>query len=72
MSSVKGSPAYWKKLLYDVLAMIKQLGIPTCFLTLSCADLRWKNNINKLNNLGLTDEKLKKISYKNGVFCLIC
>ena len=31
---------YWKQLLYDVLAMVKQLGIPTYFLTLSCADLR--------------------------------
>ena len=35
-SSVKGTPAYWK-VLYDVLAMAKQLGIPTYFLTLSCA-----------------------------------
>ena len=34
MSSVKGTPAYWKKFLYDVLAMFKQLGIPTYFLTL--------------------------------------
>ena len=29
MSSVKGTPAYWKQFLYDVLAMVKQLGIPT-------------------------------------------
>ena len=40
MSSVKGIPEYWKQFLYDILAMVKQLGIPTCFLTLSCADLR--------------------------------
>ena len=43
MSSVKGTPAYWKQFLYDVLAMVKQLGIPTHFLTLSCADLRWED-----------------------------
>ena len=24
-----------------LLAMVKQLGIPTWFMTLSCADLRW-------------------------------
>ena len=40
MNSRKGSPAYWKNMLSDVLAMVKQLGIPSFFLTLSCADLR--------------------------------
>ena len=35
MSSVKGTPSYWKQFLYDVLAMVKQLGIPTFFLRLS-------------------------------------
>ena len=40
MSSVKGTSAYWKQFLYDVLDMVKQLGTPKYFLTLSCADLR--------------------------------
>ena len=40
ISSVKGTPAYWKQFLYDVLAMVKQLGIPTHFLTLLYVDLR--------------------------------
>ena len=67
MSSVKGTPAYWKQFLYDVLAMLKQLGITTYFLILSCADLRWEELpyiINKLNNLGLSDEELENLSYK--------
>ena len=29
MNSVKGTPAYWKHFLYDVLAVVKQLGLPT-------------------------------------------
>ena len=40
MSSVKGATAYRKQFLYDVLAMVKQLGIPTYTLTLVCADLK--------------------------------
>ena len=40
MSSVKGTSAYWKQFLYDVLDMVKQLGTPKYFLTFSCADLR--------------------------------
>lgn len=27
--------------MYEVVAMVKQAGIQTCFMTLSCADLRW-------------------------------
>ena len=41
MNTQKGTPAYWKRFQLEVLAMIKQLGLPTFFITLSCADLRW-------------------------------
>ena len=34
-----GTP-YWKKFMREVIAMVKQLGIPTWFMTLSCAHLR--------------------------------
>ena len=67
ISSVKGTPAYWKQFLCDVLAMVKQLGIPTYFMTLPYADLRWENLlhiINKLNNLGLIDVELGNLSYR--------
>ena len=56
MISVKGTPANWKQFLFDVLAMVKQLRIPTYFLTLLCDDLRWEKLsyiINKLKTLGL-------------------
>ena len=67
MSSVKGTLGCWKQFLLEVLAMVKQLGVPTYFLTLSCADLRWDELpyiINKLNNLGVTEEELKNLSYQ--------
>ena len=47
--------------------MVKQLGIPTYFLILSCADLRWEelSHVNsKLNNLGLSDIELKNFCYQ--------
>ena len=59
MISVKGTPAYWKQ--------FKQLGIPTYFMTLSCADLRWEELpyiFNKLNNLLLSKKGLKNLSYQ--------
>ena len=48
-----GITAYWKRFLFNVLAMVKKLGTPTYFLTLPCADLRWEKLsyiINKSNN----------------------
>ena len=38
---MRGSPAYWQNEMYDVLAMLSSLSIPTWFLTLSAADLHW-------------------------------
>ena len=67
MSSIKGTPAYWKKFLFEVLAMVKQLGIPTFFMTLSCADLRWNELveiISKLNRLDFSDDVIKNMTYQ--------
>ena len=68
MSSVKGTPAYWKKFLFEVLAMVKQFGIPTFFMTLSYADLWWNEFIEtvaKLNSLSLTDDDIKNMCYQD-------
>ena len=40
MDNINGTPAYWKKFLCEVLSMVKQLGLPIFFMTLSCADLQ--------------------------------
>ena len=66
MSTIKGTPAYWEKFLHQVLAMVKQLGTPTFFLTLSCADLRWNELISiifKLKRLDISDEEVDEMSY---------
>ena len=40
MISIEGTAVYWKNVLHEVLAMVKQFSIPTFFTTLSCRDLR--------------------------------
>ena len=55
----------WKYFLYDVVVMVKQLRTAAYFLTLSFADLKLEELlyiINKLNNLGISDKRLKKSS----------
>ena len=54
ISSIKGTPAYWKKLLFELLAMVNQLVIPKFFMTLSCVDLRW-NELTQPANTGPQD-----------------
>ena len=41
LKNIHGSPPYWQKMFYELLAMIQTLGIPTWFLTLSAADMKW-------------------------------
>ena len=46
--------------------MVKQLGIPTWFITLSCADLYWKELLEivcKCHKLGLSSAELESLGY---------
>ena len=45
LRNIRGSPPYWQHELHDVLAMLRSIGIPTWFLTLSAADLHWPEMI---------------------------
>ncbi|CAB4044053.1 Hypothetical predicted protein, partial [Paramuricea clavata] len=66
LRQIPGSPSYWQKFMYEVVAMVKQLGIPTWFTTLSCADLRWPELfqiIAKTKGNNMTDEEVDVLSY---------
>ena len=66
MSTTKGTPAYWKKFLYEVLAMVKQLGLPNFFMTLSCADLHWNELISiiaTLNQEKITEDDINNMDF---------
>ena len=39
-----GTPRYWQKMKYDLIAKMEQLGPPQFFYTLSCANKRWTEN----------------------------
>ncbi|XP_071963919.1 uncharacterized protein [Antedon mediterranea] len=42
LKQIRGTPPYWQATQKDVLAMVRQIGKPTFFLSFSSADLRWK------------------------------
>jgi len=51
---------------YEVIAKVKQLRIPTWFMTLSCAHLRWPKLFQILTRIqgnDLTDKQVNALSY---------
>ena len=65
LRQIPGSPPYWQRFMYEAVAMVQQLGIPTWFMT-SCADLRWPELfqiIAKIKGQNITDEQVEALSY---------
>ena len=66
LKNVRGSPAYFQRVMYDVLGMIRQLGLPTWFLTLSAADMQWPDVIQTIARqygTTFTDEQVAAMSF---------
>ena len=66
LRQVPGTPPYWQRFMYEVVAMVKQLGIPTWFMTLSCADLRWPELfkiVARTQGRDITDDEIETLSY---------
>ena len=65
---LKNVRAYFQKVMYDVLGMIRQLGLPTWFLTLSAADMQWPDvfqTIARQYGTTLTEEDVKSMSFED-------
>ena len=66
LRQIPGTPPYWQKFMYEVIAMVKQLGIPTWFMRLSCADLRWPELfqiVARTQGKNLTEDQVNALSY---------
>ena len=48
MKNIRGTPAYWKSTLLDLLAMFRCLGPPTLLMTFSANDMHWLELIMQL------------------------
>ena len=67
MKNIRGSPPYYQRTFYDLLAMIRQLGTPTWFFTLSAADLKWPDMIQtiaKQYGVLYTDDDISALSFE--------
>ena len=72
LRQIPGTPPYWQKFMYEVIAMVKQLGIPTWFMMLSCADLRWPELfkiVARTQGSDTTEDEIEGLSYVENVKC---
>ena len=66
MKNIRGSPPYYQRTFSDLLAMIRQLGTPTWFFTLSAADRKWPDMIQtiaKQYGVYYTDDEVAALSF---------
>jgi hypothetical protein len=67
LKQLRGSPPYWESAQKDLMAMIRQLGPATLFVTLSAAETRWPHLLKLLaqinDNKQLTDEQCHQLSW---------
>ena len=66
MNTIKGTPVHWKHFLFEVLAMVKQLGLSPFFMILSCADLHcneFLSIIGELNGEKLQDKDTNNMDF---------
>ncbi len=68
MKQIRGTSAYWKDQLADLLARIKHLGIPELFLTVSVDDMNWPEMAEIMkHDMGLDYKNLADAVKKNPV-----
>ena len=66
MKNVGRSP-YYQRTFFDLVAMVRQLGTPTWYFTLSAADLKWPDTIQviaKQYGTYYTDEQVKELPFE--------
>ena len=67
MKNIRGSPPYYQRTFYDLLAVIRQLGNPTWFFALSDADMQWPDMIRtiaKQYGVHYSDEEIEALSFE--------
>ena len=66
MKNIRGSPPLYQHTFYEMLAMIRQLGTPTWFFTLSAADMKWPDiqTIARQYGTTYTDDEVGSFSFE--------
>jgi Helitron helicase-like domain at N-terminus len=71
LKGIRSSPAYWEQQQKKLMAMLRQLGITTIFMTLSAAELRWPELLIQLHffahGVRLTEAEVVSLTWEQKV-----
>jgi len=74
LKDVRTSPAYWEGKTKQIFAMIRQLGIPTLFITLSAAEAHWPELLvilkKVLDGIDISEEQAANLSYEEKAYLI--
>ncbi|KAK7886520.1 hypothetical protein WMY93_026141 [Mugilogobius chulae] len=62
---IRGTPAYWQTAQKDLLACVRQLGLPTWFCSFSSADLRWPELLEALLKTEGRQQKVESLTWED-------
>lgn len=63
LQPVRGTPPYWERTMKDLYAMIRQIGIPTFFLTFSAGETRWDDVITTLLTISQDSRNISDLEW---------
>ncbi|XP_071963825.1 uncharacterized protein [Antedon mediterranea] len=63
LKQIRGTPPYWQATQKDIIAMVRQIGKPTFFLSFSSADFRWKEIMTTLLNQSGDQRNIEELEW---------
>ncbi|XP_030284360.1 uncharacterized protein LOC115588118 [Sparus aurata] len=63
LKPIRGTPSFWQGAQRDLLACVRQLGVPTWFCSFSSADMRWKSLLNSILKQAGRTETAEQLDY---------
>lgn len=63
LKPIRGTPSFWQGTQRDLLACVRQLGVPTWFCSFSSADMRWTTLLNSILKQAGRAETVEQIEW---------
>uniref|UniRef100_A0A671UFX1 ATP-dependent DNA helicase n=1 Tax=Sparus aurata TaxID=8175 RepID=A0A671UFX1_SPAAU len=63
LKPIRGTPSFWQGAQRDLLACVRQLGVPTWFCSFSSADMRWQNLLSSILKQAGRTETLEQLDW---------
>ncbi|XP_074656877.1 uncharacterized protein LOC141910064 [Tubulanus polymorphus] len=63
LKPIRGTPPFWQAAQKDLLAMVRQLGVPTFFVSFSAAEMRWNEHLEAIMRIDGCNKPVSELSW---------